>query len=67
MKVLHVIPALSQYYGGPVKAVFGMCRALNQAGVQADIASTDADVQGNLDIPLGIPFQMEGTTVYCFR
>jgi len=67
MKVLHVIPALSQYYGGPVKAVLGMCRALNQAGVQADIASTDADVQGNLDIPLGIPFQMEGTTVYCFR
>src|SRR3989475_2338625 len=67
MKVLHVIPALSQYYGGPVNAVVGMCRALNQAGVQADIASTDADVQGNLDIPLGIPFQMEGTTVYCFR
>ena len=67
MRVLHVIPALSQYYGGPVKAVFGMCQALNQAGVQADIASTDADVQGNLDIPLGIPFQMEGTTVYCFR
>jgi len=67
MKVLHVIPALSQYYGGPVKAVLGMCRALNQAGVHADIASTDADVEGNLDIPLGIPFQMEGTTVYCFR
>ena len=67
MKVLHVIPALSQYTGGPAKAVLGMCRALNQAGVQADIASTDADVQGNLDIPLGIPFQMEGTTVYCFR
>jgi len=67
MKVLHVIPALSQYYGGPVKAVFGMCRALNQVGVHADIASTDADVQGNLDIPLGIPFQIEGTTVYCFR
>lgn len=67
MKVLHVIPALSQYYGGPVKAVLGMCRALNQAGVQADIASTDADVQGNLDIPSGIPFQMEGTAVYCFK
>ena len=67
MKVLHVIPALSQYTGGPAKAVLGMCRALNQAGVHADIASTDADVQGNLDIPLGMPFQMEGTTVYCFR
>ena len=67
MRVLHVIPALSQYYGGPVKAVFGMCRALNHAGVHADIASTDADVQGNLDIPLGVPFQMEGITVYCFK
>jgi glycosyltransferase involved in cell wall biosynthesis len=44
-----------------------MCRALNQAGIHADIASTDADVQGNLDMPLGTPFQMEGTTVYCFR
>lgn len=67
IRVLHVIPAISQYYGGPVKAVLGMCRALNQAGVHADIASTDADVQGNLDIPLRMPFQMEGTTIYCFR
>src|SRR5436309_7338032 len=67
IRVLHVIPALSQYYGGPVKAVLGMCHALNQAGVHADIASTNADVHGNLNVPLGIPFQMDGTTIYCFH
>src|SRR3989449_2138136 len=31
----------------------------------SDVCSSD--LQRNLDIPLGMPFQMEGTTVYCFR
>jgi glycosyltransferase involved in cell wall biosynthesis len=41
--VLHVIPAIAPRYGGPSQAVLGMSRALRAAGVEAEIAATDAD------------------------
>lgn len=43
MKVLHVIPSVAQRDGGPARAVTGMCRALESLGVEAVIATTDAD------------------------
>ena len=67
MKILHVIPGLSPLYGGPTKAVIEMCRELKNRGVEAEIATTDADVRGNIRIPLAQPVEIEGVTVYCFR
>jgi glycosyltransferase involved in cell wall biosynthesis len=43
MRVLHVIPAIADRYGGPSQAVFEMCRAIRAVGVEAEIATTDAD------------------------
>jgi glycosyltransferase involved in cell wall biosynthesis len=68
LKILHVIPGISVRFGGPSKAVFEMCQALREIGVEADIATTDADINSNLqEIVLGKPVEIEGVTVYCFR
>jgi glycosyltransferase involved in cell wall biosynthesis len=40
VRVLHVIPSLDPGEGGPSKAVIEICRALQQADVEVEIAST---------------------------
>ncbi|HEY6231982.1 MAG TPA: glycosyltransferase [Pyrinomonadaceae bacterium] len=44
MKVLHVIPSVSERSGGPGQAIFPMCSALSAQGVDVLLASTDADL-----------------------
>jgi glycosyltransferase involved in cell wall biosynthesis len=44
MKVLHVIPSVSDRTGGPGQAIFPMCSALSAEGVEVLLASTDADL-----------------------
>ena len=66
MKVLHVIPALSSAYGGPSRAVLEMCRALATQGVEAEIATTNADGRKDLDVPLGRKINYLGVSTYFF-
>src|SRR5688572_3968610 len=51
MRIVHVIPAVAARYGGPSRAVFGMCAALEAEGVHTLIATTDADGRGRLRVP----------------
>jgi glycosyltransferase involved in cell wall biosynthesis len=53
LKVLHVIPAIAPRYGGPSAVVLGTCAALRAAGVEALVATTDADGPGRLDVVTG--------------
>jgi len=46
MKVLHVIPSVSERSGGPGQAIFPMCRALQEKGISVTLVSTDADLSG---------------------
>ena len=66
MKVLHVIPGIAARYGGPSAAVVGMCRALQGAGVEPLIASTDADGAGRLAVPTGRVTTFEGVPAVFF-
>jgi glycosyltransferase involved in cell wall biosynthesis len=43
MRVLHVIPGIARRYGGPSYAVAEICKSLRSQGVDAEIATTDAD------------------------
>jgi len=43
MRVLHVISGVARRYGGPSYAVAGICHALRSDGIDAEIATTDAD------------------------
>jgi len=45
MKVLHVIPSLSERSGGPAQALVPMCRALRDRGIDVLLAATDADLK----------------------
>jgi glycosyltransferase involved in cell wall biosynthesis len=66
MRVLHVIPAVADRYGGPSRAVLEMCRALEERGVETLIATTDADGAGRLPVPLGRPTRYRDLTVVFF-
>jgi len=41
MRILHVIPSVSERSGGPGQAIFPMCRALAQHGIEVLLISTD--------------------------
>jgi glycosyltransferase involved in cell wall biosynthesis len=66
-RVLHVIPAVAAHYGGPSRAVLGMCRALNERGLDTVIATTDADGEGYLAVELGTPVSFNGISTVFFR
>jgi len=44
MRVLHVIPSVSERSGGPAQAIVSMCRALMDQGVEVLLATTDHDL-----------------------
>lgn len=60
MKVLHVIPSLSERSGGPAYAVISMCRALSEKGIDVAIATTEADAKQKM------PAGYEGLDVFLF-
>ncbi|MCU0872334.1 MAG: glycosyltransferase [Pirellulaceae bacterium] len=67
MRVLHVIPAIADRYGGPSQAVFEMCRAIRVVGVTAEIATTDADGPGRrLDLGDDRPCVHKAVPVWLF-
>jgi glycosyltransferase involved in cell wall biosynthesis len=45
MRVLHVIPSVSERSGGPATAIIPMCRALMQQGVEVLLITTDSDLR----------------------
>jgi glycosyltransferase involved in cell wall biosynthesis len=66
LRVLHVVPALAERYGGPSAATVGMCRALREAGVDVVIATTDADGGSRLDVPIETLTRWQGVPTVFF-
>jgi glycosyltransferase involved in cell wall biosynthesis len=66
MKVLHVIPSIAACYGGPSKVVIDTCRALRNAGIDAEIATTNADENGDTPLPEALPATVKDVPVYFF-
>jgi len=60
VKALHVIPAVAARYGGPSHAVFEMCHALESAGTQVLIATTDADGPDRIPTTYGQEIEFQG-------
>jgi glycosyltransferase involved in cell wall biosynthesis len=60
MKVLHVIPSVSERSGGPGHAIISMCRSLQEQGTEVLIATTNAGIReqitlGRAGVYRGIP------------
>ena len=60
MRVLHVIPAIADRYGGPGVVAVETVRALRGAGVDAMIATTDADGSDRLAVSTGRVIDWDG-------
>ena len=52
MKILMVIPAVGNVYGGPTKIVLELAQAVGNLGHNVDIVTTPANGSTNLDVPL---------------
>jgi glycosyltransferase involved in cell wall biosynthesis len=66
MRVLHVIPAVAPRYGGPSIVAIESVRALRLVGCDAMIATTDADGDSRLAIPLGERVEWDGVPLVAF-
>ncbi|MFH1645295.1 MAG: glycosyltransferase [Candidatus Omnitrophota bacterium] len=67
MKVLHIIPGLSPNYGGPTETVIKFCKALHRKGIAVELITTDADVNGNLEVEHNEPVLEYGFPVRYFK
>jgi glycosyltransferase involved in cell wall biosynthesis len=65
MRVLHVIPSVSDRSGGPAQAIFPMCRALEAKGIETLLVTTDAGI--DIDTPLSKdPIKMKNVSTLFF-
>lgn len=54
-------------YGSPVRSLSTLCRALARARVHVTVFTTNANGEGQLDVPVGQPIDVGGVQVYYFR
>src|SRR5689334_21397795 len=66
MRVIHVIPSVAAVRGGPSQAVLEIVRSLNQIGSHSDIATTNDNGPGSLDVPLGVRTDFGEAPVWFF-
>lgn len=66
MKVLHVIPSVGPLRGGPSVVVRQLARSLAESGVETEVATTNDNADGVLDVPLRLPVEDEGVTYWYF-
>lgn len=68
MRILHVVPSYipAWRYGGPIKSVHGLCKALAKIGNEVHVFTTNVDGPLRLSVPLGVPVDMDGVQVSYF-
>jgi len=68
LRLLHVtatyLPATR--YGGPIRTVHALCRALAAQGHATDVFTTNVDGPNDSDVPVGKPVDLEGVKVTYF-
>jgi glycosyltransferase involved in cell wall biosynthesis len=63
MRVLHVIPSVSDRSGGPATAIVPMCRALSESGIEVLLATTNSGLE--MEVPDG-PVDFRGVSTAFF-
>jgi len=68
MRILHVVPSYipAWRYGGPIKSVHGLCKGLAKIGNEVHVFTTNADGPQRLDVPVGVPVDVDGVSVWYF-
>lgn len=68
MKILHIVPSYipAYRYGGPIKAVHGLCASLVKQGADVSVFTTNIGQDRDLNVPLNKPIDMDGVKVYYY-
>jgi glycosyltransferase involved in cell wall biosynthesis len=68
VRVLHVVPSYipAWRYGGTIHAVHGQCQGLVREGVDVHVYTTSVDGDGDSDVPLERPVDLDGVKVTYF-
>ncbi|MDP9171679.1 MAG: glycosyltransferase [Acidobacteriota bacterium] len=66
LRVLHVIPSAGPQRGGPSFVIRAIARGLSDEGVSVDVATTNDNGPGVLDVTLYRPIVQEGATYRYF-
>jgi len=69
MRILYVTPAYKPAYrmGGPIASVSATAEALVGKGHQVTVATTTANLDEDVDVPVEQPVEVDGVTVWYFR
>jgi glycosyltransferase involved in cell wall biosynthesis len=65
-RVLHVIPSVGPLRGGPSALVRSLAHDLAREGIETHVATTDDNVRERLQVPLGVPVDVDGVTYWYF-
>src|SRR5262245_55487183 len=68
MRILHVVPSYypAVRYGGPIRSVHGLARALAGRGHDVHVYTTNVDGPSNADVPLCEPVKFDDVSVWYF-
>ncbi len=68
LRLLHIVPTYlpAVRYGGPIRSVHALCRALASDGHDVHVFTTSVDGPGDSDVPLLRPVDLEGVKVTYF-
>jgi glycosyltransferase involved in cell wall biosynthesis len=68
LRFLHVVPTYlpAVRYGGPIRSVHALCRALAADGHDTHVFATSVDGRGDSDVPLQRPVDLDGVKVTYF-
>jgi glycosyltransferase involved in cell wall biosynthesis len=69
MSILHISPSYvpAYRYGGPIRSVHGLCKALVRRGHDVHVFTTSVDGDKDSDVPLHVPVDIDGVKVRYFR
>lgn len=65
LKVLHVIPSIASFRGGPSQVIRMMTEGLSECGIGVDVVTTDDNGPSRLPVPRGVPVR-EGNVIYWY-
>lgn len=68
LRLLHIVPTYlpAVRYGGPIRTVHALCRALAGRGHDVRVFTTNVDGERDSDVPLLHPINLEGVEVTYF-
>jgi glycosyltransferase involved in cell wall biosynthesis len=66
MTILHVIPSVAPWRGGPSAAIRAVARGLARQGLDTHVATTNDNQPAPLEVPLGKPVEEDGVIYHYF-